>query len=158
VKIVLLGAVSLDETARFMLGQAWPTDNKQAALRFQEEFQEFVAEAVARGLRANPTLSLAVNGSRVRPDGSVLVLSTLNLPSGKTLPVDWQMARDPAKGTFRITDVAAVGIDAAILLRSVATTLLADGETDIGGLIPRLRAALLRRAAAQPSAAPPPAQ
>lgn len=148
VKVLLLREVPLDETARFMLGRAWPTTNKPAALRFQEEFHDFVAEAVARSLRANPTAALEVSGSRTRPDGTVLVLSSLNLPSGAALPIDWQVARDPQNGTFQITDIAILGIDAAIMLRSMAGTMLAEGKTGIDDLIPRLRAALVRRTGA----------
>jgi len=148
VKLVLLSALPLDETARFMLGGRWPTDNMQAGRRFQDEFQDFVAEAVARGFRANPTLALEVKGSRSRADGSTLVLSMLTLPSGTTLPVDWQVVRDPDSGTFQISDITVAGINAAVALRSMADVTLA--ETDIDGLIPRWRMALDRRTSGQP--------
>ncbi len=144
VKMRLLREIELDETARFMLGRAWPTDNKEAGHRFQEQFRDFVAEVVTQGLRANPNLVLAVKGSRMRPDGTTLVMSTLALPSGTTVPVDWRLEQNPATGTFQIIDISVVGIDAAILLRSMAETTLA--ETDIEGLIPRWRATLARRA------------
>ena len=143
VKLLLLRAIPLDETARFMLGRAWPTDNKAAGRRFQEEFDDFVAEAVTQGLRANPTLALEVNGSRTRADGRTLVLSMLALPSGTKVPVDWEVAPNPADGTFQITDMTVAGFNAAILLRSAAEATLA--ETDIDGLIPRWRAAFARR-------------
>ena len=158
VKTLLIREISLNETARFMFGRAWPTDNKQAAAGFQEEFQDFVAEAVTRGLRQNPTTALVVQGSRARTDGSILVLSTLSLPSGKALPVDWQVEPRPADGTFQITHIAVAGMDGAILLRSVAATVLAEGATDAEGLIPWLRAALSRHAedgTATPASATP---
>ena len=150
VKVLLLRATPLDDTARFMLGRAWPTKNQQAARKFQEDFHDFVAEAITRGLRAHPSVALEIKGSRARSDGSVLVLSTLSLPSGQALPVDWRLARDPASGSFQITDIVVLEIDAAIMLRSMAGTLLADGRTDIDDLIPQLRAALARRATAPP--------
>jgi len=143
VKVVLLSALPLDDTARFMLGRRWPTDNKQAGRRFQGQFQDFVAEAIARGLRANPTLALEVKGSRRRADGSTLVLSMLTLPSGTTLPVDWQVVRDPGNGTFQVSDINVAGINMAMALRSMAEATLA--ETDIDGLIPRWRMVLARR-------------
>jgi ABC-type transporter MlaC component len=147
VKVLLLPAISLDETARFMLGRRWPTENKEAGRRFQNEFRDFVAEALAKGLRANPTLVLDVKGSRPRHDGSTLVSSVLTLPSGMTLPVDWQVARNPADGTFQIIDITVAGIAASMALRSMAEATLA--ETDIHGLIPRWRTALERHAAAE---------
>jgi len=142
VKTLLLREIQLDETARFMLGRAWPSDNKEAGRRFQEQFQDFVAEVVTKGLRANPNLRLVVKGSRTRPDGTTLVTSLLSLPSGTEVPVDWRVAVDPQAGTFQIIDITVVGIDVAIMLRTMAETTLA--ETDIDGLIPHWRAALVR--------------
>jgi len=143
VKVLLLREIPLDDTARFMLGRAWPSDNSEAGRRFQKQFQDFVAEAVAQGLRANPTLALEVKGSRSRTDGSTLVSSTLALPSGTTVPVDWQVVQNPATGTFQIIDITVAGINAAMTLRSMAEVTLA--ETDVDGLIPRWRATLVRR-------------
>lgn len=147
VKMRLSRAIQLDETARFMLGRAWPTDNKDAGRRFQEEFRDFVAEIVTNGLRANPTLGLEVRGSRTRPDGTTLVMSMLSLPSGTVVPIDWRLAQNPETGTFQIININVVGIDAAILLRTMTETTLA--ETDIDGLIPHWRAALVRNDNAQ---------
>jgi len=155
VKALLLREIPLDETARFMLGRAWPTDNKEAGAQFQDAFHDFVAEAVTRSLRANPTVALEVKGSRKRPDGSLLVLSNLTLPSGGSLPMDWQVAEDPTDGTFQITDVAIAGIHAAFMLRNMASVALGDGET-VEGLIPRLRNALAKRTGGGATATQPP--
>jgi ABC-type transporter MlaC component len=144
VKTLLLREIHLDETARFMLGRAWPSDNKEAGRRFQEQFRDFVAEVTTDGLRANPKLALMVKGSRIHPDGTTLVMSMLSLPSGTAVPVDWRVGRNPETGTFQIVAIMVAGIDAAILLRTMAETTLA--ETDIDGLIPHWRAALLRHA------------
>jgi ABC-type transporter MlaC component len=143
VKALLLREIPLDDTARFMLGRLWSTDNHEAGRRFQADFQDFAAEAVTKGLRANPTVALEVKGSRNRTDGSTLVLSMLTLPSGMSLPIDWQVVPDPAHGTFQITDVTVAGINAAMALRSMTEATLT--ETDIDGLIPRWRSALARR-------------
>jgi ABC-type transporter MlaC component len=145
VKTLLLREFPLHETARFMLGRAWPSENKEAGRRFQAQFHDFVAEAVTLGLRANPTLALEVKGSRTRDDGSTLVLSTLTLPSGTAVPVDWRVARNPGNGTFQIIDISVAGFNAAMLLRSAAEATLA--KTDIDGLIPHWRATLARRSA-----------
>jgi ABC-type transporter MlaC component len=145
VKLLLLREIPLDETARFILGRTRQTDNKEAGRRFQEQFPDFVAEAVTHGLRANATLALEVEGSRARPDGSTLVLSTLTLPSGTVLPVDWQVARDPARGNFQIIDITVAGFNAASVLRSMTEATLA--KTDIDGLIPHWRATLARHGA-----------
>jgi len=143
VKALLMREIPLDETARFMLGRLWPTDNKAAGRRFQDAFQDFVAETVTNGLRANPTLALEVKGSRDRTDGTTLVLSTLTMPSGMAVPVDWQVVQNPAHGTFQITDISIAGINAAIALRGIAQVTLE--ETDVDGLIPRWRSTLARR-------------
>jgi ABC-type transporter MlaC component len=143
VKALLIREIPLDDTARFMLGRRWPTDNKAAGRRFQDAFEDFVAEAVTKGLRANPALALQVKGSRSRSDGSTLVLSTLTLPSGMSVPVDWQVVPEHAHGTFQITDITVAGINAAMALRSMAQVTLE--ETDIDGLIPRWRTTLERR-------------
>lgn len=145
VKTLLLREIPLDETARFMLGRAWPTENNEAGRRFQAQFRDFVAEAVTLGLRAHPTLALEVKGSRTRADGSTLVLSTLTLPSGTAVPIDWSVARTPTHGTFQIIDISVAGFNAAGLLRSMAEATLA--ETGVDGLIPHWRATLARRAA-----------
>lgn len=147
VKKLLLREIQLDETARFMLGRAWPTDNKEAGRRFQQQFQDFVAEIVSQGVRTNPRLALDVKGSRARPDGTILVSSTLALPSGTTVPVDWRVTENPETGTFQIIDIIVAGIDAAIMLRSMAEATLA--ETDVDGLIPHWRATLTRRRIAE---------
>jgi ABC-type transporter MlaC component len=142
VKGLLLREIPLDETARYMLGRLWPTDNNETGRRFQADFADFVAEAVTLGLRANPSLALEVKGSRSRDDGSTLVLTTLTTPSGMAVPVDWQVMRDRTHGTFQITDITVAGINAAMALHSMTEASLA--ETDIDGLIPRWRAALAR--------------
>ena len=147
VKALLLREIPLDETARFMLGRAWPSDNNAVQAQFQDEFHDFIAETVTRTLRSNPSVALEVKGSRKRPDGSLLVLSSLTLPSGSALPVDWQLAEDPSDGTFQITDVAVAGIQAGFMLRNMAVAALDDGET-VEGLIPRLRTALGKRTGA----------
>jgi ABC-type transporter MlaC component len=147
VKVLLLREIQLDETARFMLGRAWPSDNKEAGRRFQQQFEDFVAEVVTQGLRTNPKLALEVRTSRARPDGTILVTSNLALPSGTALPVDWRVTRNPETGTFQIVDISVVGIDAAIMLRSMAEATLA--QTDIDGLIPHWRATLVRRTASE---------
>jgi ABC-type transporter MlaC component len=148
VKALLIRAIPLDETARFMLGRLWPTDNNEAGRRFQHDFQDFVAETVTAGLRAHPGLALQIKGSRTRSDGSALVLSTLTLPSGMAVPVEWRVAPSPAygtpaHGTFQITDITIAGINAAMALRGMAQVTLE--KTDIEGLIPRWRATLARR-------------
>jgi ABC-type transporter MlaC component len=142
IKALLLREIPLDDTARFMLGRLWPTDNNEAGRRFQADFEDFVAEAVTKGLRTNPTLALEVKGSRRHSDGSTLVLSVLSSPSGMSVPVDWQVVQDPAHGTFQITDITVAGINAAMALRSMTEATLT--ETDIDGLIPRWRMALAR--------------
>jgi ABC-type transporter MlaC component len=142
VKALLLHEIPLDDTARFMLGRLWFTENNEAGRRFQEDFEDFVAEAVTKGVRANPTLALEVKGSRSHSDGSMLVLSALTLPSGRSVPVDWEVMQDPAHGTFQITDITVAGINAAMALRSMTEATLT--ETDIDGLIPHWRMALAR--------------
>jgi ABC-type transporter MlaC component len=154
VKVLLLREIQLDETARFMLGRAWPSDNKEAGRRFQQQFRNFVAEIVTEGLRGQPDLALEVKGSRTRPDGTTVVASMLALPSGTAVPVDWRVARNAGTGTFQIIDIVVAGIDAAIMLRTMAQTGLA--ETDIDGLIPQWRATLVRRtSSAQPTVTSP---
>jgi ABC-type transporter MlaC component len=147
VKVLLLRGIQLDETARFMLGRAWPSDNKEAGRRFQDQFEDFVADVVTQGLRANPKLALKVKNSRTRPDGTILVTSILALPSGTAIAVDWRVTQNPETGTFQIVDISVVGIDAAIMLRSMAEATLA--ETDIDGLIPHWRATLVRDTVAE---------
>jgi len=143
VKMLLLREIQLDETARFMLGRAWPIHNKDAGRQFQAEFQDLVAEVVTHGLRQNPQLTLDVKSSRTRPDGTTLVMSMLTLPTGVTVPVDWRLAQNARTGSFQINDMTVAGIDAAIMLRTMANTSLA--EADIDGLIPRWRAAFANR-------------
>jgi ABC-type transporter MlaC component len=145
VQALLLRDVPLDETARFMLGRAWPADNLETGRRFQEQFRVFAAEAVTQGIRTTPTLALSVKGSRKRTDGSTLVLSTLALPSGTSVPVDWRVASDPTTGGLQIVDLTVAGFNAAMLLRSMAEATLE--KTDVEGLIPHWRAAMTRRTA-----------
>jgi len=153
VKELLLREIPLNETARFMLGRAWPTDNQPEAAQFQAQFHDFVAEAVTHSLRANPKVALDVKGSRQRPDGSTLVWSSLHLPSGQALPVDWQVARNPTDGTFQVTDIAVAGLHAAFVLREMAAVAMEDGTT-VSGLIPRLRSALGKRTGGATTARP----
>jgi ABC-type transporter MlaC component len=69
------------------------------------------------------------------------------MPSGNEMPVDWRVTQDPQTGTFQIIDMTVAGIDAAIMLRTMAEATLA--ETDIDGLIPQWRAAFTRRGGTQ---------
>lgn len=144
VQALLLREVPLDETARFMLGRAWPADNKETGRRFQEQFRAFAAEAVTQAVRATPTLALDVTGSRTRTDGSTLVLSALTLPSGASVPVDWHVATDPTTGSLQVVDLTVVGLNAVMMLRTMAEATLE--KTDVEGLIPTWRATIARHA------------
>jgi ABC-type transporter MlaC component len=115
--------MAVDETARFVLGRAWPTGNPPAADRFRQQFLHFTVAALAGALRAHPTITLQVERSR-RSDGRILIESALVLRPGLVLPVTWIVRPEGPKGRRRIVDFVLAGIDAQMLLRELATSAL----------------------------------
>jgi len=141
-KALITREVPLGQTARFMLGRYWQSmDNTPATGEFQEQFLAFLAEAVTCSIRRHPGLALTVAGSQDRIDGTTLVRSELNL-AGAHLPLDWVLERRPDGGGFQIIDLVLGGIDARITLRTMATSMLADGRATIPDVVPRLRQSL----------------
>ena len=141
-KALIRREVPLGQTTRFMLGRYWqPIDNTPVAGEFQEQLLAFLAEAVTRSIRRHPGLSLAVEGSQGRADGTTLVRSELSL-AGAHLPLDWILEPRPDGSGFQMLDLVLGGIDARITLRTIATSMLADDRSTIADVVPQLRRAL----------------
>jgi ABC-type transporter MlaC component len=115
--------MAVDATARFVLGNDWPTENPRAASRFRQQFLHFVSNALASVLRAHRQVTLRVEHSR-RSDGRYLVDSALELRPGFALPLTWIVRPEGPKGRRRIEDFVLAGIDARMMLRSLAATSL----------------------------------
>jgi ABC-type transporter MlaC component len=146
--------ISLDETARFVLGRYWPADNPAAGRGFQAAFRSFVAEAFVRGVRTHPDLTLTVSHTKQHEDGTLLVSSVLRLPAGTTVPMDWQLQKTQSDGRLRITDVAVAGIDARFMLRNIAAATLANGAGNLDTLIALFRRSIAPAVATQPASIP----
>ena len=144
-KALITREVPLGQTARFVLGRySHSTDNTPAAAEFQEQFLAFLAEAVTRVVRRQPGLSLAVAGSQDRADGTTLVRSELSLASGAHLSLDWILERRPESDGFQVVDLVLDGIDARIILRTTAASMLADGRATVADLTAHLRHAFVQ--------------
>jgi len=115
--------MAVDETARFVLGQDWPTENPQAGARFRQQFLHFVLNALAGALRTHRQVELRVERSR-QSDGRILVESALFLRPGFALPLTWIVRPEGPKGRRRIEDFVLAGIGARMMLRNVAATVL----------------------------------
>jgi ABC-type transporter MlaC component len=149
--------ISLDETARFVLGRYWPADNPAAARKFQAAFRSFAVEAFVRGVRAHPDLALTVSRARPHDDGTLLVPSQLRLPTGVTVPMDWHLQKAQSGEEFRIIDVAVAGIDARFMLRNIAAATLADGAGNLDTLIALFQRSIAPAVATQPASGDTPA-
>jgi ABC-type transporter MlaC component len=154
VKPLLARQIQLDEIARFVIARYWQTDNTSATRGFQGQFRDFVAESVALAVRTHPALVLTILGSRPREDGSTLVRSRLGLGSGLSLPLDWNLEPDQPDGSYRIADLVLAGIDARIMLRNMATAVLADRSRNLEDLIALFRH-VIARALVKPPSKPP---
>jgi ABC-type transporter MlaC component len=115
--------MAVDETARFVLGRAWPTGNPPAADRFRQQFLHFTVATLAGALRAHRTITLQVERGH-RSDGRVLVESALVLRPGVALPLTWIVRPEGPKGRRRIVDFVLSGIDAQMVLRDLAASAL----------------------------------
>ncbi|HVT51030.1 MAG TPA: ABC transporter substrate-binding protein [Dongiaceae bacterium] len=127
---VIRNAMAVDETARFVLGRDWPTQNPQAGARFRQQFLHFASNALAGALRAHRGVTLQVKGSRLS-DGRILVDSALVLRPGLTLPLTWIVRPEGPKGRRRIEDFVLAGIDARMMLRNAAAVTLEQRPGDL---------------------------
>jgi phospholipid transport system substrate-binding protein len=141
---------AIDETARFVLGRYWPANNPPAGTRFQEEFGDFAADALAAALRAHPDLTLTIRRSRNTGEDS-LVESDLAFGSAEPVPVTWYVHQDGATGARRIVDFSLAGIDARIMLRTLAAGALERDSGNFAGLIALLRQVAGRAATERPT-------
>ena len=151
-KTVLADDFALPATARFVLGRYWPTDNPAAAGKFQSEFLDFMGDALAEGIRMYPQMHLKLGRVPTGSNGTIYVDSVLTLPGGPDLPLDWIVNSPDPDGRYHITDIVLLGIDARVMLRSIATSALSEGDRNLNRVV-----ALFRRAAAQALSTAPPA-
>lgn len=142
-------ALAVDATARYVLGADWPTDNPVAGARFRQQFLHFVSNALASALRAHRQVTLRVEHSR-SSDGRILVDSALELRPGFAMPVTWVVRPEGPKGRRRIEDFVLAGIDARMMLRTLAAMSLEQQRGNLDAV-----ADLFDRLALRAGAPPP---
>ena len=70
-----------------------------------------------------PTLTIALRGLRIDPEGNRHVLSTADVPRFGEIEVEWTLR--PTASGYRVSDISALGLSLRQFLRGWVTSLVA---------------------------------
>jgi ABC-type transporter MlaC component len=148
--ILLRDGMAVDATARYVLGRNWPDENPAAANRFRQQFLQFASNALASAFRAYQPMTLRVDRSRMS-DGRILVDSAVLLPGGRAVPVTWIVRREGPKGRRRVVDFRMAGVEAQMLLKTLAGTALEREHGNLDAVIALYNGIIARMAPGRPA-------
>ena len=117
---ILVPNFDVQGMARWVLGAHWKRASTDDQDRFAEEFKNLVVRFYVSALIAKPERIdeiLAMEGALIKYhplqgklDNKVQIQSTVNLPSGTTVPVNFRLYFSKKQGLWRIFDVNVEGI------------------------------------------------
>jgi len=122
--------------SRFILGRYYRSATEAQRAEFQQLFVDFVVRSYATRLGGNRGARFNVAGSNVESGGTILVHSTIVIPS-EEIRVDWRLRG--ADSNLAIVDIVVEGVSMAVTQRSAFASLIQD-RGGVGSAIEALRA------------------
>ena len=132
---LLIDRFDMAGISKFVLGRYWRSTNEAQRAEFQRLFVEFIVNSYSARFSDYLGEGVKVMGSSAQDDGTILVRSTVDMPSSEDIRVDWRLRR--AEGKFVIVDMIVEGVSMEVTQRSQFASMIQDHGVD--GLIEALR-------------------
>lgn len=87
------------------------------------QLERQLGQLARRAGKEMPTLTIALRGLRIDPEGNRHLLSTANVPRFGEIEVEWTLR--PAATGYRVSDISALGLSLRQFLRGWVTSLIA---------------------------------
>jgi hypothetical protein len=87
------------------------------------QLERQLGQLARRAGKEMPTLTIALRGLRIDPEGNRHLLSTANVPRFGEIEVEWTLR--PTAAGYRISDISALGLSLRQFLRGWVTSLVA---------------------------------
>ena len=140
---VLVDRFDMAAISKFVLGRYWRSTNEAQRAEFQRLFVDFMVGSYSSRFSDYLGEGVRVTGSGAEDGGSILVHSTIDMPSAEDIRVDWRLRR--AGGNFAIVDIIVEGASMEVTQRSAFASMIQD-RGGIDGLIEALRTKNLQSA------------
>ena len=140
---LLVDRFDMPAISKFVLGRHWRSTNETQRAEFQSLFVDFIVGSYAARFSNYLGEGVKVMGSRADDGGTILVHSTIDLPSSEDIRVDWRLRG--ANDDFVIVDIIVEGVSMEVTQRSqFASVIQRRGGVD--GLMEALRTKSLQTA------------
>ena len=133
---ILNRAFEMKALARFTLGRYWRSATEAQQKEYAGLFEDFIVQAYAARFRDYEGEIFRVGTVRDINDRERLVLSTLALKDGRTIPVHWRVRGNSG---YRVVDVIVEGVSMAITHRDEFAAIISQNGGKVEGLLAALR-------------------
>ena len=122
---------------RWVLGRYWNTATEAERAEYAGLFEDMVVASYVDRFDQYAGEKLAVSHAIADQDGSAIVFSRIESPTGPPVRVDWRVA--PRDGSFVIRDVLVEGTSMSATMRSDFASVIRQGGGRVAALIEELR-------------------
>jgi phospholipid transport system substrate-binding protein len=140
---LLVDRFDMPAISKFVLGRYWRSANETQRAEFQGLFVDFIVGSYAARFSDYLGEGVKVTGSSADDGGTILVHSTIDLPSAEDVRVDWRVRG--ADDDFVIVDLIVEGISLEVTQRSQFASVI-QSRGGIDGLMEALRTKSLQTA------------
>ena len=133
---LLVDRFDMAAISKFVLGRYWRSTNEAQRVEFQQLFVDFMVGSYSVRFSEYLGGGVKVTGSSAEDGGTILVHSTVDMPSSEDIRVDWRLRR--ADDTFAVVDIIVEGASMEVTQRSQFASMIQDGG-GVDGLIEALR-------------------
>lgn len=140
---LLVDRFDMPAISKFVLGRYWRSTNETQRAEFQGLFVDFIVGSYAARFSNYLGEGVKVIGSRADDGGTILVQSTIDLPSSEDIRVDWKLRG--ANHDFAIVDIIVEGVSMEVTQRSQFASII-QSRGGVDGLMEALRTKSLQTA------------
>ena len=123
--------------SRFVLARYWKIATDPERAEFQKLFETLLVQAYARKFADYAGERFQVSGGHDNSDGSMLVNSVINRPSGDVVRLDWRVEGET--GGMKIADLIVEGVSLRTTYRSDVASVIQNKGGKVAGLLDALR-------------------
>ena len=126
---LLVDRFDMAAISKFVLGRYWRSTDEAQRVEFQQLFADFMVGSYSVRFSEYLGEGVKVIGSSAEDGGTILVHTTIDMPSSEDIRVDWRLRH--ADGNFAIVDIIVEGVSMEVTQRSAFASMIQDR----GGLI-----------------------
>jgi len=123
--------------AKFTLGRYWRTATDEQRTEFRQLFEDFIVQSYSARFSEYHGQGFAVSGSNATDAGTIVVHTTIDMPSSEDVRVDWHLRA--AGSSFAVVDIVVEGVSMAVTQRSEFASVI-QSRGGVAGLLDALRA------------------